>query len=58
MDILKRLTEPSTYAGLAALVAIISPSLGDLVPQIGTAIAAIIGGVLAIIAIVTPEKSA
>ena len=56
MNILARLKEPSTYAGLAALVAIVAPGLADVIPQIGAQIAAVIGAVLTVVAILKADR--
>lgn len=53
MNFLKRLTEPSTWAGIAALAAIFG------VPTTGVQAAGqIVGGLAALVAIVAPEKAA
>lgn len=51
VNIIERIQEPSTWAGLAVLVAVASPALAESVPAIGEAVGGIIAGVLAIIAI-------
>lgn len=55
MNIIKRLQEPSTWAGLAALIAIVSPGLAESVPQIGLHIGAIVAAGAALFAIVKKD---
>lgn len=54
----KRLREPSTWASLAALAAIISPKAAEIVGAVGPAVVAVAGAVAAVVGIVTPERTA
>ena len=54
--ILKRLAEPSTWAGLAALGAVFSPKLAQFIPEIGEALALLAVTISGIIAVVREEK--
>lgn len=53
--ILARLTEPSTWAGLAVIIAVFSPSLSEMIPAFGDAITKIVAGVLALLAVVNKD---
>lgn len=50
-----RLSEPSTYAGLAALVAIAFPAFGDAAITVTEAIPCVIGAVAAVAAVFKRE---
>lgn len=52
-----RLKEPSTAAGLAALVALISPQLAGVVPELVAHLATIAGGLAGLIAIFKRERA-
>lgn len=50
MKFLKRLREPSTWAGIAGLISIVSPTMGLTIKTVGIAVASIL-------AIVIPETT-
>ncbi len=50
MNILARLQEPSTYAGIAAFVMILSPSLANIITEAGVFVAQIAAGAAALFA--------
>jgi hypothetical protein len=50
MYILERLKEPSTYAGLAATVAVFRPELGGLLAGASEVLACIFGGIAVLVA--------
>ena len=52
----RRLREPSTWAAIAALAALVHPVAGQVVGEIGPHVVAIVGGVAAIVGIIKPEK--
>lgn len=54
MDV-ERLREPSTWAGLAALVALFQPGMGEALPALTDHIGQVLGGVFALAAIVRRE---
>lgn len=54
----RRLREPSTWAALAALAALVHPAAGQVVGEVGPHIVAVAGSVAAIIGIIKPEKGA
>lgn len=55
--ILDRLDEPSTYAGLAIVVGIVSPEAANLVGEAGPHLASIAVALLALVAILKREKA-
>jgi hypothetical protein len=50
-----RLHEPSTAAGLAALVALFAPGLAEMVPDLLIQVGQVLGGLAAVFAIVMKE---
>lgn len=56
MRAVARLREGSTWAGLAAIAAIWSPTAADLIPTIGSGLAELAGTVLAAVAIGTRDR--
>lgn len=52
-----RFKEPSTAAGLAALVALISPELAGLVPELLTHLATVAGALAGLVAIFKRERA-
>ena len=56
MGFLKRLREPSTWASIAALAALVHPIAGEIVGQIGPAVVVVAGAVAGVVGIVKSEK--
>lgn len=55
MNIIARLQEPSTWAGLAALIAIVSPGLAETIPAIGMQIGALVAAGAALFAMLKKD---
>jgi hypothetical protein len=54
----RRLREPSTWAAIAALAALVHPAAGQVVGEVGPHVVAVVGGIAAIVGIVKPERGA
>lgn len=58
MKFLARLREPSTWAGLAALVAIWRPEVAQVVPALGDSLGSLAASVLGVVAAVKRDPGA